>query len=447
VYHYVAGTCNNWIRLTFNFPTDAENIPNLRIAFRWRNDNSFPMTTADYTLSAGFNVDNIRIEAAAPPTANFTANKTTVCKYETVTFTNLTSVPCNLATTYTWTITPGTFTYVGGTNANSVNPQVQFTANGTYTVSLTATNAAGTHTFTQTNYITVTACPPIANFTADKRSACALNPSPPPGSPTSITLTDISDLRGQPFTSRTWTITPSTGVNIAPGPNASPVTVTFTNPGTYTVQLSVTTPDGTDDTIATQILNIASCACGGTSTSSVDSTVFYTQDFDGCANYVFSTNGATRCGWRTVVYHKRQYCLLDLLTTGVSMMLNEAGVNATQAVVAANQGVIRACTWDVWGRFALARVPAIYDDIANTDKRIHLNPTSTLHAGALYPYDSIVVQFDLIAYGVGAWAAGRTMASFEYSTDGGATWIRRRYGRQRRLLGGGRSAWDGCQSR
>jgi hypothetical protein len=39
------------------------------------------MTTADYTLSAGFNVDNIRIEAAAPPTANFTANKTTVCKY------------------------------------------------------------------------------------------------------------------------------------------------------------------------------------------------------------------------------------------------------------------------------------------------------------------------------------------------------------------------------
>jgi hypothetical protein len=96
-YHFVAGTCNNWIRLTFNFPTDAENIPNLRIAFRWRNDNSFPMTTADYTLSAGFNVDNIRIEAAAPPTANFIANKTTVCKYETVTFTNLTSVPCNLA--------------------------------------------------------------------------------------------------------------------------------------------------------------------------------------------------------------------------------------------------------------------------------------------------------------------------------------------------------------
>jgi hypothetical protein len=33
-YHFAAGTCNNWIRLTFNFPTDAENIPNLRIAFR-----------------------------------------------------------------------------------------------------------------------------------------------------------------------------------------------------------------------------------------------------------------------------------------------------------------------------------------------------------------------------------------------------------------------------
>jgi PKD repeat protein len=421
-YHYVAGTCNNWIRLTFNFPTDAENIPNLRIAFRWRNDNSFPMTTADYTLSAGFNVDNIRIEAAAPPTANFTANKTTACKYETVTFTNLTSVPCNLATTYTWTITPGTFTYVGGTNSNSPNPQVQFTANGTYTVTLTATNAAGTHTFTQTNYITVTACPPIANFTADKKSACALNPSPPPGSPTSITLTDISDLRGQPFTSRTWTITPSTGVNIAPGPNASPVTVTFTNPGTYTVQLSVTTPDGTDDTIATQILNIASCACGGTSTSSVDSTVFYTQDFDGCANVTYSSNNQLSCGWRSQ------------FITSVSSLgcVNDWRINSSEAGVtppscAASGGGDKSLFMGVTGSGwfnCLTLVPscagrACYYDGASTDKRIYLNSGIDLTAGG--PYDSIVVQFDFMANG-GAICAYDS-AIFEYSTLGTTSWV------------------------
>jgi len=416
-YHYVAGTCNNWIRLTFNFPTDAENIPNLRIAFRWRNDNSFPMTTADYTLSAGFNVDNIRIEAAAPPTANFTADKTTVCKYETVTFTNLTSIPCNLATTYTWTITPGTFTYVGGTNANSVHPQVQFTANGTYTVSLTATNAAGTHTFTQANYITVTACPPIANFTADRRSACALNPTPPSGSPTTVTLTDISDLRGQPFTSRTWTITPSTGVNIAPGPNASPVTVTFTNPGTYTVQLSVTTPDGTDDTIATQILNIASCACGGASTSSVDSTVFYTQNFDGCSDVIFSSNGTTSCGWRTEFIQNgsgfcRNHWRIDANEAGVTPpSCGTAGGSDKSLYMGATGGL---CSWICSG--------ACYDDAANTDKRIYLNSNINFTAGALYPYDSIVVQFDFIAYGAYG-LCGSDWASFEYSTNGGATWI------------------------
>jgi hypothetical protein len=236
---------------------------------------------------------------------------------------------------------------------------------------LTATNAAGTHTFTQTNYITVTACPPIANFTADRRSACALNPSPPPGSPTSITLTDISDLRGQPFISRTWTITPSTGVNIAPGPNASPVTVTFTNPGTYTVQLSVTTPDGTDDTIATQILNIASCACGGTSTSSVDSTVFYTQDFNSCGNIVFSSVMGPRAA------AGGRYSLLIIPFVWFWSLYNHWQINDAESGVnppgcgAANQGdpsLYMGCG----GRFALARALFMDDDI-NIDKRIHLN--------------------------------------------------------------------------
>ncbi len=417
-YHFVAGTCNNWIRLTFNFPTDAENIPNLRIAFRWRNDNSFPMTTADYTLSAGFNVDNIRIEAAAPPTANFTADKTTVCKNETVTFTNLTSIPCNLPTTYTWTITPGTFTFVGGTNQNSENPQVEFTANGTYTVTLTATNAAGTHTFTRTDYITVVACPPVANFTADIRAACALNPTPPPGSSTTITLTDVSDLRGQPFTSRLWTITPAAGVTINPSNTASPVTVTFTNPGTYTVQLTVTTPDGTDDTIATQILNIASCACGGSASSSVDSTVFYTQNFDGCADHVFSSNGSTSCGWRTVFITHNQFCFLGICYTNHWRIdSNEGGVEPPNCGAAGggDKSLYMGCVGFCPGS------GAIYGDDITIDKRIHLNSSINFTTGALYPYDSIIVQFDIIAGGGST--CNDDYGNFEYSTDGGVTWI------------------------
>jgi PKD repeat protein len=422
VYHFAAGTCNNWTRLTFNLPASAENIPNLRIAFRWRNDNSFPMTTADYTLSAGFNVDNIRIEAAAPPTANFVADKTTACKYETVTFTNLTSIPCNLSTNYTWSIAPATFNYAGSTNANSVNPQVQFTANGTYTVTLTANNTAGTHTFTRTAYITVTACPPIANFTANIKGACALNPTPPPGSPTTITLTDISDLRSQPFTSRTWTITPAAGVTIAPGPGASPVTVTFTNPGTYTVQLSVTTPDGTDDTIATQILNIASCACGGASTSSVDSTVFYTQNFDGCANVTYSSNNQLSCGWRSqfITSVSSLNCVNDWRINS-----SEAGVTPPSCAASggSDKSLFMGVTGNGWFN-CLSFVPscagrACYYDGASTDKRIYLNSGIDLTAGG--PYDSIVVQFDFMANG-GA-ICGYDSAVFEYSTLGTTSWV------------------------
>ncbi len=45
------------------------------------------------------------------------------------------------------------------TNSTSRNPAHRYTASGTYTVSLTATNAAGSNTKTQTGYITVTALP------------------------------------------------------------------------------------------------------------------------------------------------------------------------------------------------------------------------------------------------------------------------------------------------
>ena len=86
-----------------------------------------------------------------PPTAEFAANTVSPCLNETVTISNesLRSVD-----TYAWTITPATFTYVGGTNASSEDIQVQFTAAGLYTVSLTVTNGAGSDSETKTDYIT-----------------------------------------------------------------------------------------------------------------------------------------------------------------------------------------------------------------------------------------------------------------------------------------------------
>lgn len=56
----------------------------------------------------------------------------------------------------TWEITPSTFQYYGGTNANSQRAKIYFTQPGIYTVKLTANYAAGKSDTTRLNYITVT---------------------------------------------------------------------------------------------------------------------------------------------------------------------------------------------------------------------------------------------------------------------------------------------------
>lgn len=88
------------------------------------------------------------------PVADFVASATNISVGTTVTFTDLTT---NSPTSWSWTITPASgWSYAGGTNANSQNPQVTFTAAGQYTVALTASNAVGSDTETKNNYIIVT---------------------------------------------------------------------------------------------------------------------------------------------------------------------------------------------------------------------------------------------------------------------------------------------------
>jgi PKD repeat protein len=87
--------------------------------------------------------------------ADFSANKTSVCPGGSITFTNLTT---GTPTGYNWT-------FAGGTPATSTatNPVVTYATAGTYTVTLTATNATGSDTETKTGFITVsgTQAPPL----------------------------------------------------------------------------------------------------------------------------------------------------------------------------------------------------------------------------------------------------------------------------------------------
>ncbi|MEO6758266.1 MAG: PKD domain-containing protein, partial [Saprospiraceae bacterium] len=81
------------------------------------------------------------------PTAAFTATPTSGCGPLTVQFTNNST---GGATSYNWQLPGGT-----PSTSTAASPSVVYNTPGTYSVTLTATNAAGSNTATQTNYITV----------------------------------------------------------------------------------------------------------------------------------------------------------------------------------------------------------------------------------------------------------------------------------------------------
>jgi lysyl endopeptidase len=92
---------------------------------------------------------------SAPPVANFSASTTNPGVGQTVQLIDMSS---NAPSSWSWSFSPSTITYAGGTNASSKNPQVQFNDLGYYTVQLTATNSFGSDAEIKTNYINVIPC-------------------------------------------------------------------------------------------------------------------------------------------------------------------------------------------------------------------------------------------------------------------------------------------------
>jgi len=101
--------------------------------------------------------DELSIDFCLPyvppaPSASFAAQTTEVCKGQTVSFTN-NSTP-NVGVTYAWTFQGGS-----PTNNTTQNPTVTYNSPGTFDVTLTVTNSAGSDTYTLTDYITINPTP------------------------------------------------------------------------------------------------------------------------------------------------------------------------------------------------------------------------------------------------------------------------------------------------
>ncbi|MCB2206904.1 MAG: S8 family serine peptidase [Bacteroidetes bacterium] len=143
---------------TNNGENDVDNVEVVYIASPLAGDYTITVDH-DGVLSGGSQVFSIVFSGISlnnvPPVANFIANNTTPLPGETIDFTDLSS---NGPTSWSWSFSPSTITYVGGTDATSENPQVQFDALGLYTVTLVATNAYGSDTEIKTDYIDVSPC-------------------------------------------------------------------------------------------------------------------------------------------------------------------------------------------------------------------------------------------------------------------------------------------------
>ncbi len=173
------------------------------------------------------------ITSASPnpqsPVANFGSNVTSG------------NAPLNIAFTDTSTGNPTTWKWNfgdGTANSTAKNPTHKYSTAGTYSVTLTVSNAAGSsNTITKTNYITVTSpvtpTPLAANFTSNATSG---------NSPLNIAFTDKST--GNP-TTWNWNFGDGTANSTVKNP-----THKYSTAGTYSVTLTVSnSTTGSSNTI------------------------------------------------------------------------------------------------------------------------------------------------------------------------------------------------------
>ncbi|WP_167619669.1 PKD domain-containing protein [Maribellus sediminis] len=181
------------------------------------------------TISGYITVNRI----LTPPVADFVADITTLKEGGTVTFTDLST---NTPNSWSWSFNGGTPDL-----STEKNPSITYNTPGSFTVSLTATNADGSSTKTATQYINVTAkTPPLANFTATTTSV-------EEGS--SVQFTDLSD--NNPYEWQ-WNF-PGGTANSTTIKNPS---VTYSTAGTYDVSLTVTNDDGSDNITMTGFVTV-----------------------------------------------------------------------------------------------------------------------------------------------------------------------------------------------
>jgi PKD repeat protein len=209
--------------------------------------NLFTYRKADSAFYICDQVNNIirRLTLQDPPSVTFVANKTSVNVNQTVALTS----SCTRTTSYTWSITPASYTLISGSKLTDKDLFVSFNSTGSYTVTLVGANSSDKTTVTKLNYINVSNTSnlkPVCDFTADVLT---------PNNVQTVRLFDLSD---NTPTSWQWTIAPTTFAFQNSTTAASKnIDVKFSAFGMYSVTLKVTNTTGTDQKTKTNYITVA----------------------------------------------------------------------------------------------------------------------------------------------------------------------------------------------
>lgn len=207
---------------------------------------------------------------AINPSGRDTFSRTDYITVNTVPTASFTSAANGLTVAFTNTSTGATsYAWDFGDNGSSseVNPSHTYTADGTYTVILSATNNCGTVTSSQT--VTVSTGP-TADFTATPSSGCA---------PLTVELTNTSSSNATAFDWQFPGGTPSSSTE------QTPPSVVYDAPGTYTVTLTASNAAGSSTFTQNIVVN-------GTPTANFSYTVL-----DLTATFTNTSSNATSYFW------------------------------------------------------------------------------------------------------------------------------------------------------
>lgn len=158
--YYRDETLTDWIPFNMGLPVSVI-ITEMEFAFHPTDPSQLKLRAASYGRGLWESDPYDSGNLAPAPSFLVSSRSVDVCQNIPVTFADYSAYE---PSSWNWSFSPATVTFVGGTDATSANPQVTFDAPGTYDVTLQATNSNGTNTVTRAGFITVLEAEPFPYY-------------------------------------------------------------------------------------------------------------------------------------------------------------------------------------------------------------------------------------------------------------------------------------------